>query len=470
MRPVLYPPPVPMVGPPPPPVRPPVPPPAPPPPADPGPDFELGVHRMHWMTAPLRAMVIVLVFLAVPGVALLEFERSVLGLVILPVGVLALAFAFASWWEVRFKIVGDDLIYESGPFVRRSRQIPLSRLQAVDVVRPLVIRFLGLAEVRLELAGGDRAEIVFRYLGQRDADRLRATLLARAAGLSGSSPEAPERTFFRVPAGMLLGGLLLRVPVLASVFGFAALLAVGIVMAEPGVLGAAVPLLLGLLRGFVGPMFTQGGFVVAVSPDGLRVRRGLLETRMQTVPPRRVQAVRVTEPLLWRGLGLVRLEVNVAGYVGDRQMATAMMLPAAPRPVAFGLLNVLFPGGAEVAERLLDTPVRMGQSTAGLDAAVFVSRHGRFCRYVEIASHGRAQSVRLTSGPLQRRRGTATVHVDVPPGPVDVSAPGRPSGDARGMVDAVAEHMRRSRTAEAPPERWAAQATVGEDAATPQQA
>ena len=43
------------------------------------------------------------------------------------------------------------------------------------------------------------------------------------------------------------------------------------------------------------------GFTVRVSPDGLRLRHGLPEHRAQTVPPGRVQAVSLVQPLLWRG-------------------------------------------------------------------------------------------------------------------------------------------------------------------------
>ena len=48
----------------------------------------------------------------------------------------------------------------------------------------------------------------------------------------------------------------------------------------------------------------------------LRLRHGLLEHRTQTVPPGRVQAVRLVQPLLWRGAGWWRVRVNVAGYGG----------------------------------------------------------------------------------------------------------------------------------------------------------
>ena len=87
-------------------------------------------------------------------------------------------------------------------------------------------------------------------------------------------------------------------------------------------------------------MLAEYGSTVAESPEGLRLRHGLLETRTQTVPPGRVQTVRVLEPLLWRPFGWVRVEVDVAGYAGrgEEQSATSALLPVAPRPLADALV------------------------------------------------------------------------------------------------------------------------------------
>src|SRR5262249_60051075 len=64
---------------------------------------------------------------------------------------------------------------------------------------------------------------------------------------------------------------------------------------------------------------TQYGFTVAVSPDGVRIRRGLLGTVAETIPVPRIQAVRMIEPLLWRPLHRCHLEVDVAGHPRPRQ-------------------------------------------------------------------------------------------------------------------------------------------------------
>lgn len=424
----------------------------------------MGVGRLHPLTGMFRAWTIVVIFVAMLGAVVVDYTGwSGLGLTVLPVGVLALFVGFVTWWTVRYRFDGDDLVLDTGLFRRHSRQIPLARLQAVDLVRPAVARVFGLAELRLELAGDDRAEAPFRYLPRRRAQALRAELLARAAGLDARTPEAPEWVLYRLPVPVLFGSLIFRLPVMGSGILLCSLLALGLFGAEPGVLGGAVPLLLALLRAVASPLVTYWNFTIAHSPDGLRLRYGLLETRMQTVPPGRIQALRITEPLLWRSLDWARVEVNVAGYAGERTLLASVLLPAAPKALARRIVSVVFPGIRTEATRLLAAPGRSGIApplrghacAAGTDDVAFITRRGVICRETDVVAHARAQSVRLTAGPWQRLFGLATVHVDSSPGPVHVSASHRNAGEARAIVESEAERARRAR-ASAPSDRWMA--------------
>jgi putative membrane protein len=435
--------------------------------------FSQGVHRLHGATALINALAVVVIVFVLGGYSLLITQTGsgiALGLtpkaiarfllVMLPVAVVAVIVGFWTWWSVKFWISGDDLVVETGILRRRNRRVPLSHVQAVDVVRPLVTRVFGLAEVRVELAGGDHAETKFRYLGHGMAEQLRAELLARAAGLPGHTPEAPERPYWRVGFGALLGSQLLKLPVIGALLLFVSLLVFGVLFGEPGVLAGALPVLLGLARGVVAPLVMHTNFKAALSPDGLRLRYGLMETRMQTVPPGRVQAVRVVEPLLWRGYGWARVDVTVAGYVGERQALSSVLLPVAPRHVAFQMVSLVFPGTTAEAVRLLPasrswlrTPFRRG--AAGTDDALFVTQRGRVCRRLDVIAHARAQSVRLTAGPLQRLLNLGTVHVDAPPGPVQVAAENRDLAEARAIVESAAGRAHRARATDVRTDRWA---------------
>jgi putative membrane protein len=365
-----------------------------------------------------------------------------------------------TWLALRFHIDGDDLVVETGVLHKRKRRIPLSRIQAIDVVRPLVTRVFALAEVRVELAGGEQSEIALRYLGRHSAQQLRAELLARAAGLPGHTPEAPERHMWRVPFGTLLASLLLRLPVLGTVVLFFATLVFLVAYVEGGILAVTLPIVLGLIRAVIAPLVMYANFTVAMSPDGIRLRYGLLETRMQTLPPGRIQAVSIVEPAIWRSLGWARDEVTVAGYAGERQALSSTLLPVAPRHVAMHLVSQVFPGTQVDAVPLVPASAKAVAidlaDAAGTDDVVFVARHGWPCRLTDDIAHARAQSVRLTVNLFQRFLGLATVHVDAPPGPVQVAAADRELGEARAIVESTARRAQAARSAGGDTAHWAA--------------
>ena len=60
-----------------------------------------------------------------------------------------------SWLVTRWQVADGVLRIETGLVRRQSRRFPLSQVQAIDVVQTGVARVLGLAELRLRMAGGD---------------------------------------------------------------------------------------------------------------------------------------------------------------------------------------------------------------------------------------------------------------------------------------------------------------------------
>lgn len=378
--------------------------------------------------------------------------------------VVVLTYGYLYWRFTTYGIVGNVLRIDSGVLFRRSRQVPLDRLQAVDIVRPLVARVAGVAELRLEVAGGGSSEAPLAFLSMAQAGRLRAELLARAAGIDAATPEAPERTIAQVPLQHLA-----MASVLSPAAAFLALMIVGggVTLGLTGELAAAVP----FVPVFIGAVIAAGrrfvvnyGFTVAESPDGLRIRKGLLDTRAQTVPPGRVQAVRLSEPFLWRPSKLVRVEINVAGYGGEgdrEQEHTSVLLPVGPREVAYGLVHRVLPGAdlasieqspAPRSARWL-RPIGWHSLSVGLDERYFVSYEGWLRRDVLVMPHAKPQSIRLTQGPLQRRLGLATVTLDSTPGPVSVRALHREARSARDLLTTETGLERAARAA-AIPDRW----------------
>ncbi|HEX6336237.1 MAG TPA: PH domain-containing protein [Jiangellaceae bacterium] len=386
--------------------------------------------------------------------------------VIIPVvAVLGFGFGFASWWFTRYGFDGDDLRIDSGVFQRRSRRVRMDRLQAVDIVRPLAGRLLGVSELRMEVAGGGESEAPLAYLSVDDAVRLRAELLARSAGIAADTPEAPERQVHEVQLDRLIGSTVLSG---AFMFGVAVFVAIAVVVAT----GSGQIVIAGM-SGFIPGLFAVGaalwyqlgrnfGFTLAESPDGFRIRKGLLDTRSQTVPPGRIQGVALRQPLLWRVKDWVKVDVDVAGYAGSSSSPqTSTLLPVATYHEAISVLRQVLPGADPASVPLERVPRRAAwlrpigwfRLAYGADDRVIVAREGVFYRSLMIVPHAKTQSVRLTQGPIQRRLKLASVAVDTTPGPVDAVIRHRPELQARDILEAQARRARLARRVDVP-ERW----------------
>ncbi|MCG7287426.1 PH domain-containing protein, partial [Cellulomonas sp. ACRRI] len=104
------------------------------------------------------------------------------GVVVL-VALVGFGYSAIAWRMTRFAVTDEAVHLRSGVVFRQQRQARLDRLQAVDVVQPLLARIIGLSELRLEVAGGAGSAVSLAFLREAEAEQLRAELLARAAGL-----------------------------------------------------------------------------------------------------------------------------------------------------------------------------------------------------------------------------------------------------------------------------------------------
>jgi putative membrane protein len=379
-------------------------------------------------------------------------------------------FAYLAWQRRTFWFDDDgDLRVDSGVLQRNERRLQLSRLQSVDVLQPLVARVVGLAEVRVEVAGAGDSKVNLQFLTVAEANALRNEIIARSAGVRHDAEEAPETLLVKVDAGDLAMSLLLR----AETFGLlaATVLIIAVTVLTAGKLGLLV-LFLGGVPLF--DVFTQFSryydFTIAASADGLRLRHGLLQRTRQTVPPGRVQAVGFVQPFLWRKRGWVRVRLNVAGVSthaegrGDQSYTENVLLPVAPWPVALAIVSHVLPGVDLQAITLVPAPerarrrswIQWRQLAVGWDDNVFLGRSGRIVERWDVVPHARTQSVRVTQGVWERALGLASVHVDSTPGAVKISGHHRDALEARQIAQAQADRAATARAADRSV-RWIAQ-------------
>lgn len=426
-------------------------------------------RRLHPVT-PLRrawAPVAVVIGWAVhdPGQAQQQLTRLTTTTLLVALAVLVPAaslYGFLTWWFTHFAVTETELRIRTGLLFRRTAHIRLERIQAVDVTQPLLARVAGVAKLKLDVVGADKKDEL-SFLGEREARELRAELLARAAGFGPETAhevgEAPVRELLRTPARDLAISVLLTGATWCSLA--AALVVPPLLWLATHsvwtVLATGVPLLGAAGASSAGRFVGEYDWTVGESPDGLRIDHGLLDRTHETVPPGRVQTVRIVEPLLWRRRGWVRVELDVAGS------SNSVLVPVAPRAVAESVVARVLPGvTVPPAEALSRPPGRAGRCLPvwwrsygiAVTDTVFAARHGLLRRSLALVPHAKVQSVRLAQGPWKRLWRLADVHVDTGADKT-VTARLRDAGEAAELLRGQAERSRTGRR-EARPDRWMA--------------
>lgn len=301
--------------------------------------------------------------------------------------------------------------------------------------------------------------------------------VADGVAVPGVPVEAPENQVYEVPPGRLVGSLV-RLPAVWISLGL--LVAVAVAVASTGNFGllfSLLPAVVGVATFLFNRFAGEFGFRAAVSPDGIRLRHGLLETRAQTIPPGRVQAIELTQSLWWRGKDWWRIKVNVAGYGTEGTDTQSILLPVGPRQEALTAMWLVLPDlGTQDPAALVDEgltgdsrtdtrfttsprralildPLTWRRNGFVVTERALLLRGGRLTRRLTVVPHERTQSLGLAQGPWQRRRGVASFTVHSTPGPI---SPAVHHLDAPDAARLIAEQAVRARTARAhqTPERW----------------
>jgi putative membrane protein len=396
---------------------------------------------------------------------------AVLGILIVIVAVF-----YTSWRFHTFRITDDDVEVRSGILFRTQRRAPLDRVQGVNLTRPMIARLLGTAKLEVVGAGTD-SNVKLEYLSTPNAEAVRADILRLASGRrlgDAAASATPSRQGGRVAAlgqtvGREITGLIegpeLPVAVPDSVVNipFGRLVASHVVsMSTIGLLLAAVAIVVGvsqgvtwLLFGFVPAIIGFGAYwirsivrslrySIAPTPDGVRITFGLLTTVTEIVPPGRVHAVEVTQPILWRPAGWWMIRINrltgrAATDTNTDQFTT--VLPVGTAADVERVLRLLQPAVAESewpliveqgilgpvdGDSFVNTPRRAWwirplsyrRNGFRLTDDVLLLRRGVVWRKLAILPLARLQSIGLHQGPLDRMSRVASLRGHVVTGPV----------------------------------------------------
>ena len=404
--------------------------------------------------------------------------------------VLAVLGFILSWYFTRYQVAEGYVRVNTGFLFKQQRQARLDRVQAIDIVQPLLARIFGLAELKFEVADAGESAVRLAYLRIDDARQLRATILARASGAEpepgrpeAAAPEAPEQQVLQVPPSRLIGSLLLSEQSVFIVLGGAASVVLSAVTENRAFFLYLIPAALGLFAAYWSSFHRGYNFTAAISPDGIRLRYGLLDTQAQTLPPGRIQALRVVQPPLWRIFGWYRMQVNVAGYgtagnngeagtrttllpVGELEDVLNMLALVLPDPGTDDPLRVFQCGlyGLDSDGGFVTTPRRarllapLGWRRNGFAATdtALLMRSGRWWRQLVVVPHQRTQSMALHQGPLARRFKLADLVLHTTAGPVTPRVIQADVAEALALFDAQAARARAARKRQTS-EHWLAQ-------------
>jgi putative membrane protein len=440
------------------------------------PDGMAGWHRLHPLSPLVRSgrhltgLVVLLIVLVVANGRKSGggdfISEGVVIAVVLVAGII-------SWAVTRWRTDGKVLYIETGLIRRQSLRFPLSKVQAIDVVQTGLARVFGLASIQLRMAGADSSDARLVALRRSDAQDLRQELLSlsqatatatatattatpasSAISPSSAAPaprtaegtpaprttvgtpatsataatEAPsatpvevqadERVLFRVHPGRLVAGLLTSLTGLILAIIVAAIVVIAVFVHSPAGTATYLPFLIGAIIGVWRRFNGEYGTTVALAPDGLRLRSGLVQTTAETIRPGRVQAVRLVEPFGWS-----RLEVDVAGARQRRENQSEArrlraLVPVGSRAEAENMLGELVASAPEPTRRppggtRWKAPLNYHFLAWGSDDRYVVASRGRIRRTTTWVPLEKVQSVRWVQGPWQRRLGLASVKLDV---------------------------------------------------------
>jgi putative membrane protein len=368
----------------------------------------------------------------------LSWLTLLIGVIFLVVGGLGY---WASWRKNFFWInEKGELEARSGIFFRRSRQLRISRLQSVDILRPPVARLLGYSSLKVEVAGSGDSRVILSYLSVGKAQELRSEILsvAKEEQAFTQSAERENHWQWRVPNGRLVASMVLT----TSTFFVIVVAVASAVIALRGSGLVALALAVGGFAASLAGITSLFNFSVGRNERGIAISHGFFTTAHYTVSPIRIQAICLVQPIAWRPFGWYQIAINVAGTdQSGKKSGPRFLIPVVHEDALPELFRELLPSwNLETEDEWLASattsrwrfPWQAARLAVSVTPDLFVVRSGALTRRVSAAPHERIQSIRITQGPWERKLGISSLHADSVPGPVRLNG--------RGLGSSVAVH------------------------------
>ncbi|NDK39810.1 hypothetical protein DT603_13275 [Pseudoxanthomonas gei] len=258
---------------------------------------------------------------------------------LIAVGVLVVI-SVLQYFTYRYRIGRDGLSIREGWLHRSLREIPYSRVHNVVLHQTALHRLFGVAEVRLESAGGQKPEAQMRVLRLDQALALESLVKHRGQVLAVDTPVVPVDSLLSLPTAEVIRlglvsnrGMIVMAAAFGAawqlfpdqvmanyvetlgrrLFGYASHLQYGWFTTAAAVMALVLLALLALrLLSVVLALMQYHGFRLSEEARRLMVERGLLSRLRTSVARRRIQAWTLHEGMLHRLLKRRSLHIDTA--------------------------------------------------------------------------------------------------------------------------------------------------------------
>lgn len=284
--------------------------------------------------------------------------------------------AIFRYLTLRYSLVEGDLKIDEGLIFRRHRVIPAKRIQNVDLLQNPVHHMFGVAEVRIETAGGSEPEAKLRVLSLDDVETLRRAIFRTpqtnsppenaVENVLGGTPDSTAiatnqpakadrieyseinshqdrhqeaRLLYQIPLSrLILAGLIsnrgfVLIPIVLGFFyQFDMDERIDLNEASKYLpsevstgMAAVLTIITSLALLLVFRVFSVSwyllrfyGYKLERRGDDLRISCGLFTRVSATVPRRRIQFISIHQTVLGRWFGLAAIRIETAGGVGEK--------------------------------------------------------------------------------------------------------------------------------------------------------
>lgn len=384
------------------------------------------------------------------------------------------------WWiHIGYAIDDINIYYKKGIFFKKERYLRLNRIQTVDIAYPLFGRIFGLGKLNIEAAGEKESNIIIAYMKTRQLNDLRNTILALMAGVKISerktdlnektvdkklgvndlqyfAPVAPEivkyqldnKKYIKVAIISRIITILIALSLIYSIcFGFFLrknLLSyiydfnIQFILTNLSIILIFIHILIGTVYTPINELF---GFELKISPDGFRVKRGLTSLKHETIPPFRIHALFLRQPLIWRIFKQWEIETVKAAYSSheEKNFYSDGYAPMVEDKQVLNLVHLVFKklvnndSHIENDEKILFEgmfnsnngtyfkklrkivkifhPLQYSRMSYCITNNVILVRYGFFTRKLAIIPHERAQSFGIKQNFITEKLDLATLEI-----------------------------------------------------------